>query len=80
MKELIIIIIYYLKLYLHTVFYGSREGTSDFRLQTSDFRLQTSDFRLQTSDFRLQTSDFRLQTLVPSFANSHIASAKLANI
>ena len=51
--------------------YGSREGTSDFRLQTSDFRLQTSDFRLQTSDFRLQTSDFRLsQTLVPSFANS----------
>jgi hypothetical protein len=25
--------------------YGSREGTSDFRLQTSDFRLQTSDFR-----------------------------------
>jgi hypothetical protein len=62
MKELIIIIIYYLKLYLHTVFYGSREGTSDFRLQTSDFRLQTSDFRLQTSDFRLQTSDFRLRT------------------
>ena len=46
------------------VSYGSREGTSDFRLQTSDFRLQTSDFRLQTSDFRLriQTSDFRLQT------------------
>ena len=42
--------------------YGSRERTSDFRLQTSDFRLQTSDFRLQTSDFRLQTSDFRLQT------------------
>jgi hypothetical protein len=66
------------------IFYGSREGTSDFRLrtsdfrlqasdfrlQTSDFRLQTSDFRLQTSDFRLQTSDFGLQTLVPSFANS----------
>ena len=23
--------------------YGSREGTSDFRLQTSDFRLQTSN-------------------------------------
>jgi hypothetical protein len=85
MKELIIIIIYYLKLYLHTVFYGSREGTSDFRLQTSDFRLQTSDFRLQTSDFRLQTSDFRLQT--SDFKHwfrasliANIASAKLANI
>jgi hypothetical protein len=60
--------------------YGSREGTSDFRLQTSDFRLWSSDFRLQTSDFRLQTSDFRLKTLVPSFANTNIASAKLANI
>ena len=42
--------------------YGSREGTSDFRLRTSDFGLQTSDFGLQTSDFRLRTSDFGLQT------------------
>ena len=58
--------------------YGSREGTSDFRLQTSDFRLQTSDFRLQTSDFRLQTSDFKHWFRASLIAN--IASAKLANI
>ena len=32
---------------------GSREGTSDFRLQTLDFRLQTSDFRPQTSNIAI---------------------------
>jgi hypothetical protein len=65
--------------------YGSREGTSDFRLRTSDFRLQTSDFRIQNSDFRLQTSDFRLQT--SDFRHwfrasliANIAFEKLANI
>ena len=71
---------------LITHMYGSREGTSDFRLQTSDFRLQTSDFGLRTSDFRLQTSDFRLQTsdLVRHWFRAsliaYIAFAKLANI
>jgi hypothetical protein len=38
--------------FIETLVYGSREGTSDFKLQTSDFKLQTSDFGLQTSDFR----------------------------
>jgi hypothetical protein len=52
--------------------YGSREGTSDFRLQTSDFRLRTSDFRLQTSD--LVRHWFRASLI------ANIAFAKLANI
>ena len=30
------------------IFYESRGGSSDFRLQTSDLRLHTSNFRLQT--------------------------------
>ena len=54
-----------------TVCYGSREGTSDFRLQTSNFGLQTSDFGLQTSDFKHW---FRASLI------ANIASAKLANI
>ena len=45
--------------------YGSREGTSDFRLQTSDFRLQTSD---------LVRHWFRASLI------ANIAFAKLANI
>ena len=56
---------------LFAYYYGSREGTSDFRLQTSDFRLRTSDFRLQTSDFKHW---FRASLI------ANIASAKLANI
>ena len=35
------------------LYYGSREGTSDFRPRTSDFRFRTSDFRFRTSDFVL---------------------------
>ena len=38
------------------IFYESRGGSSDFRLQTSDLRLHTSNFRLQT--WQSSTSGF----------------------